>query len=190
MRQGSRPSLLSFGFLNGFLIATVLNWYVLLPLEKSNWTHHIWGYIDWKLDRSQICCSIMSPVADYNLASYMEESINSADKQSLLRTFFGCLCNGLQYLQQSKIRHRDVKPENILVKGENVLLTDFGISLDWEDMSRSTTSTDFGHSLVYCALEVANFEPRNSSSDIWSLGCRVGNSVTLVQCHRGATVVV
>jgi len=132
----------------------------------------------------------MSPVADYNLASYMEESINSADKQSLLRTFFGCLCNGLQYLQQSKIRHRDVKPENILVKGENVLLTDFGISLDWEDMSRSTTSTDFGHSLVYCALEVANFEPRNSSSDIWSLGCRVGNSVTLVQCHRGATVVV
>jgi serine/threonine protein kinase len=73
---------------------------------------------------------LMSPVADYDLASYMAEAVNSVDKESLLRTFFGCLCNGLQYLHQSQIRHRDVKPQNILVKGSTVLLTDFGISLD------------------------------------------------------------
>ncbi|PMD22734.1 kinase-like protein, partial [Hyaloscypha hepaticicola] len=139
---------------------------VLKRISHSHCVKLIGSYTDHKY-----VALIMSPVADYNLASYMEESINSVDKQSLLRTFFGCLCNGLQYLHQSKIRHRDVKPENILVKGNNVLLTDFGISLDWEHMSRSTTSTDFGHSPVYCAPEVANFEPRNSSSDIWSLGC-------------------
>ena len=127
----------------------------------------------------------MSPVADCNLASYMEKSIKSVDKQSLLRTFFGCLCNGLQYLHQSKIRHRDVKPENILVKGEKVLWTDFGISLDWEHMSRSTTTTDFGHSPVYCAPEVANLEARNSSSDIWSLGCVFLEMTTIL---KGQTV--
>lgn len=114
---------------------------------------------------------IMSPVADYSLACFMEEAVNSVNKQSLLRIFFGCLCNGLQYLHDSKIRHRDVKPANILVKGENVLWSDFGISLDWEHMNRSTTTTDSGCSPVYCAPEIANFQPRNSLSDIWSLGC-------------------
>lgn len=63
---------------------------------------------------------LTSPVADYDLASYMAEAVNSVDKQSLLRTFFGCLYNGLQYLHQSQIRHRDVKPQNILVKGSTV----------------------------------------------------------------------
>ena len=128
----------------------------------------------------------MSPVADCNLASYMVEAINSIDKQSLLRTFFGCLCNGLQYLHQSKIRHRDVKPGNILVKGENVLWTDFGIYLDWEDMSRSTTTADSARSLIYCAPEVANYKARNSSSDIWSLGCVFLEMTTIL---KGETII-
>jgi serine/threonine protein kinase len=127
----------------------------------------------------------MRPVADYSLASYMAEAVNSIDKQSLLRTFFGCLCNGLQYLHQSKIRHRDVKPENILVKGANILWTDFGISLDWENMSRSTTTADSAKSPVYCAPEVANSKPRNSSSDIWSLGCVFLEMATIL---KGQTI--
>jgi serine/threonine protein kinase len=127
----------------------------------------------------------MSPVADSNLASYMAEAVNSVDKQSLLRTFFGCLCNGLQYLHQSKIRHRDVKPTNILVKGATVLWADFGISLDWADMSRSTTTTGSGRSLQYCAPEAAHFEPRNSSSDIWSLGSVFLEMITIL---KGQTI--
>jgi serine/threonine protein kinase len=113
----------------------------------------------------------MSPVADYDLESYMTLAAGSSDKQSLLRTFFGCLSFGLQYLHDSKIRHRDIKPRNILVKGDMVFWTDFGISLDWEGLSRSTTTADSAKTLLYCAPEVANYEPRNSSSDIWSLGC-------------------
>ncbi|PMD37014.1 kinase-like protein [Hyaloscypha variabilis F] len=128
---------------------------------------------------------LTSPVADYDLASYMTEAVNSADKQSLLRTFFGCLCNGLQYLHQSQIRHRDVKPQNILVKGSTVLWTDFGISLDWEEMSRSTTTTDSAKSPVYCAPEVAHLEARNSSSDIWSLGCVFLEMITVL---KGQTI--
>src|SRR5438045_1116618 len=111
----------------------------------------------------------MSPVADCNLATYYSLAAESVDKLSLLRLFIGCLVNALQYLHNSKIRHRDIKPENILVKGDRVLLSDFGISLDWEDLSRSTTTADSGKTWIYAAPEDAQYQNRNSSTDIWSL---------------------
>jgi serine/threonine protein kinase len=88
-----------------------------------------------------------------------------------LRTFYGCLAAALDYLHTSKIRHRDIKPQNILVKGVTVYLTDFGISLDWEGLSRSTTTEDSAKTVLYCAPEVAGYKPRNTASDVWSLGC-------------------
>ncbi|KAI9766121.1 MAG: hypothetical protein M1839_005028 [Geoglossum umbratile] len=127
---------------------------------------------------------IMSPVANCNMATYMSHSANSTDEKSVLRTFFGCLANGLQYLHDAKIRHRDIKPENILVKGEMVYLTDFGISLDWEDLSGSTTTADSAKSILYCAPEVANYQPRNSSSDVWSLGCVFLEMVTALKGEK------
>jgi hypothetical protein len=57
------------------------------------------------------------------------------------------------------------------VKGHQVLLTDFGISRDWSEMGHSTTSGPTTLSPRYSAPEVAAHEPRNSSADIWSMGC-------------------
>ncbi|KAH0536387.1 hypothetical protein FGG08_006737 [Glutinoglossum americanum] len=114
---------------------------------------------------------IMSPVADCHMGEFLAMSLMSSDKRSLLRSFFGCLATGLSYLHDSQIRHKDIKPSNILVKGERVLLTDFGLSFDWSDFSRSETEGPTGRTLKYCAPEVAACGPRNSSSDIWSLGC-------------------
>jgi serine/threonine protein kinase len=124
----------------------------------------------------------MSPVADCNLAVYYNLAAGSLDKLSLLRGFYGCLANALQYLHNSKIRHRDIKPENILIKGSNVLLTDFGLSFDWEHLSRGTTTADLAKTPVYAAPEVAFFEPKkNSASDIWSLGCVFLEMVTVLK---------
>ena len=80
----------------------------------------------------------------------------------------------------AKIRHRDIKPQNILVKGSSVYLTDFGISLDWENLSRSTTTKDTAKSMLYCAPEVARYEKRNTSADIWSLGCVFLEMLTII----------
>ena len=57
------------------------------------------------------------------------------------------------------------------MKGDKVYLTDFGISLNWESLSGSTTTDDSGKTWLYCAPKVAYHQKRNSSSDIWSLGC-------------------
>ena len=85
---------------------------------------------------------IMSPVADCNLKEFYARVYDNPALLDFLRGFYGCLANGLSYLHNAKIRHRDIKPENILVKGAEVYLTDFGISLDWENMSGSTTTDD------------------------------------------------
>ena len=113
----------------------------------------------------------MSPVADCNLMKFYLRVPEDDRLLPVLRRFYGCLATALQYLHGSKIRHKDIKPENILVKGESVYLTDFGIALDFEYLLSGTTTEDNGKSWIYCAPEMTNDQSRNESSDIWSLGC-------------------
>ena len=112
---------------------------------------------------------IMSPVADMDLSAYLAGANKARYRE--LRTFFGCLARALAFLHEQSIRHKDIKPSNILVHGGNVLFTNFGLAFDFTDEAGSTTvSMVNGMSPRYCAPKVANYEPRNTSSDIWSLG--------------------
>lgn len=121
----------------------------------------------------------MAPVADHDLNTFYQ--FVSPENAPLLRSFFGCLAGALNFLHEAKIRHRDIKPQNILVKGAHVYLTDFGVSLDWENLSRSTTTEDSAKTPLYCAPEVARWEKRNTSADIWSLGCVFLEMLTLLK---------
>ncbi|CAN9241015.1 unnamed protein product [Alternaria alternata] len=112
---------------------------------------------------------IMSPVADMDLSAYLARADTARHRE--LRTFFGCLARALEFLHEQSIWHEDIKPSNILVHGGNVLFTDFGLAFDFTDETGSTTASMVnGMTPKYCAPEVANYEPRNTSSDIWSLG--------------------
>ena len=134
----------------------------------------------------------MSPVADTDLATYNkrlcdyihiikthksatlrhgQDQSAIAEMSSSLRTYYGCLTAALIYLHDQNIRHKDVKPQNILVSKGNILFTDFGLSRDFGDDIGSTTSGLTPASPRYCAPEVASYEARNTSSDVWSLGC-------------------
>ncbi|KAF2202658.1 kinase-like protein [Delitschia confertaspora ATCC 74209] len=116
---------------------------------------------------------IMDTIGNCDLEAFLddESATLDLDKSSLLRTFFGCLCWGLIAIHEADIRHKDIKPKNILIKGPTVMYTDFGIALDYSQTDRSTTSgRPAMFTLQYCAPEVANWEDRRSSSDIFSLG--------------------
>lgn len=91
---------------------------------------------------------------------------------AILQQAFGCLANGLAFMHRLRIRHKDIKPRNILIHQGSVLYTDFGYSLDSSQSSHSTTAgrPDF-LTRRYSAPEVLEHDARNSQSDIFSLGC-------------------
>lgn len=114
------------------------------------------------------------PVADSNLKEFLDATAADPTLQALstLRSFFGCLANGLEYMHRQLVRHKDIKPMNILVKGKTVLYTDFGLAFDWADAGKSTTQDTFpAMTRVYSAPEMLIDAPRNAAADIWSLGC-------------------
>lgn len=100
-----------------------------------------------------------------------ESPLPDADISTLRRTF-GCLATTLAYLHDTtKIRHKDIKPGNILLSGGLVYLCDFGISLDWSEAEHAITEgVPLRYTARYSAPEVPRQEARDTKSDIWSLG--------------------
>lgn len=111
-------------------------------------------------------------MADCDLKAFLTRDPFPEYDLLLMRDFIGCLCSAVNYLHENKCRHKDIKPGNILIKGQSVLLTDFGLARDFSDRSGSTTVGRSGpYTPGYASPEVVASEPRNTPSDIWSLGC-------------------
>jgi serine/threonine protein kinase len=131
-----------------------------LQILKKLSHRHLVKLIGSYTDRSWVGI-IMTPVADMDLFTYLDaDRVSPRDKQDrqiCLRRFFGCLATALRYLHGEEIRHKDIKPKNILVKNREVFLADFGTSHNWSDDTRSTTEgTARGFTPRYCAPEVAH----------------------------------
>jgi serine/threonine protein kinase len=163
-----------------------------IRIVKSLEHRHIIQYVGGYTDRTCLGL-VMAPVADMDLAAFLErtcacvQATSAADARSsvlrsgdqavasemcaTVRTYFGCLAAALAYLHEGPIRHKDLKPQNILVHQDNVLLTDFGLSRDFADEVGSTTSGITPRSPRYSPPEVMSWEARNTSADVWSLGC-------------------
>ncbi|KAH7070329.1 kinase-like domain-containing protein, partial [Paraphoma chrysanthemicola] len=93
-------------------------------------------------------------------------------KMGVLQMAFGCLAAGLMFMHDQKIRHKDIKPSNILIHGGKVLYTDFGIARDTALFQDSaTTGPAVKATRKYAAPEVLADAARRSSSDVYSLGC-------------------
>jgi len=89
-----------------------------------------------------------------------------------LTRVYGCLANAIQYLHNNDIRHKDIKPQNILLdRNDGLYVTDFGLSRDTTDASSSATDGNVRGTYMYCAPEVARYDLRGRAADIYSLGC-------------------
>ncbi|CAN9270265.1 unnamed protein product [Alternaria alternata] len=133
--------------------------------------HHLVKLLGSYTDRRYIGI-IMEPVADLDLQQYLTRDVWITQDYVVLRGFVGCLCSALVYLHHNKCRHKDLKPSNILIKGEQVYIADFGLALDWTEAQRETTmGQPEAYTPAYIAPEVGMLQPRNTASDVWSLGC-------------------
>jgi serine/threonine protein kinase len=126
---------------------------------------------------------IMSPVADGDLNWFFEKCVEEefpASLLSLLRNWFACLSNGLAYIHSQNVRHKDIKPANILVRDELVYYTDFGLAKDFDSEMTSSTEGYVLKTPMYSPTEVISEERRSRSADVFSLGCVFAEMATLL----------
>lgn len=86
------------------------------------------------------------------------------------------ILNGLSYLHQRNILHRDIKCANILVDSNGcVKLADFGLAKEIDLLIQANSCKG---SVYWMAPEVARAMPHGPPADIWSLGCTVLEMLT------------
>uniref|UniRef100_A0A915C1Z5 mitogen-activated protein kinase kinase n=1 Tax=Parascaris univalens TaxID=6257 RepID=A0A915C1Z5_PARUN len=129
-------------------------------------------------------CCLCFELMDVDLSTFYTH-IYKDEKARLPENMIGAIAssmvNGLMYLKEQKIIHRDVKPSNVLLNRlGNVKICDFGVS---GYLSRSVAKTYCGTS-AYLAPEMV--APQNGGktiytvqADIWSLG------ITLYEISKG-----
>jgi serine/threonine protein kinase len=96
-----------------------------------------------------------------------------------LRQTIGCIANAVAYLHASDIKHKDLKPSNIVLSRDGLWLTDFGTATDFSVLSSSVTENGERGTPKYFAPEVANFTPSGRSADIFAMGCVFFEIMTL-----------
>ena len=116
---------------------------------------------------------LLLPVAETDLRKYMEGGWpRTPEERNRFRSFFGCLLSTVSFLHDVRLLHKDIKPENILLKSGEPILTDFGTAFDWSQSGQSMTRSNRKDVVTprYQSPEVASCGEFHRSSDIWSLG--------------------
>ncbi len=92
--------------------------------------------------------------------------------ENLVGVYMTQVLQGLQYLHDQGVIHRDIKGANILTtKDGTVKLADFGVStstLAGPDKEAQVVGTPY-----WMAPEIIQLSGATSASDIWSVGCTV-----------------
>ncbi|KAF2801725.1 kinase-like protein [Mytilinidion resinicola] len=89
-----------------------------------------------------------------------------------LNTCPPCIAAAIRYLHDHNIKHKDLKPSNILLfPYDGLRITDFGTSSDVSGLDSSVTTGDERGTPKYFAPEVADYKPSGRAADVFSLGC-------------------
>lgn len=140
-------------------------------LKKLDHTHLVKvfaSYTDLKF-----VAILMKPVAEMDLKQYLKnwggKSLTGSERERF-RTYYGCLTSAICYLHENNIRHKDIKPNNILLKRDDIYITDFGTAIEFDNDQSMTKGTAKVKTNQYQSPEVSRGTIRGKASDIWSLG--------------------
>jgi len=119
-------------------------------------------------DQSGTAYLVMELVEGEPLSTVLEREI-TVDENRLVRIMIGT-CKGLQAAHETHVIHRDIKPGNLLIQGEDhVKITDFGVSRSRDQTTLTATGMVMG-TAQYLAPELALGKPATPASDLYALG--------------------
>ena len=96
------------------------------------------------------------------------DSPDATREASIVYSRIGSLVSAAAYLYEQKVRHKDLKPSNILLRRDQIHLSDLGTVTEFSLLSQSA-NTEKG-TLIYFAPEVC-YSP--SSSRLTTIDCNV-----------------
>ena len=124
---------------------------------------------------------------DGDLESKIQKNIKSRSSfnENDIWNYLIQIIQGLKYLHENKIMHRDIKCANIFMNKNGVLkLGDLNVSKIVK-MGLATTQTGTPY---YASPEVWADKPYDYKSDIWSVGCVIYEVCTLKPPFRGTSL--
>eukprot|EP01130_Rhizamoeba_saxonica_P011621 TRINITY_DN4829_c0_g4_i2.p1 TRINITY_DN4829_c0_g4~~TRINITY_DN4829_c0_g4_i2.p1 ORF type:complete len:317 (-),score=46.60 TRINITY_DN4829_c0_g4_i2:90-1040(-) len=83
------------------------------------------------------------------------------------RLYMYQILEAMNYLHQNNVSHHDIKLENILLSGDTIRISDFGLAVEFQSGSSITT---YSGSPLYMSPEIFSLQPHSENTDVWSLG--------------------
>ena len=87
-----------------------------------------------------------------------------------------CLCRALAVLHAADIVHRDVKPQNVILRGEEAVLIDFDVAR--EVKTQAAADTQIMGTAGYAAPEQYGFSQTDARADIYAMGVLMNEMLT------------
>ncbi|KAI9685898.1 MAG: hypothetical protein M1822_004176 [Bathelium mastoideum] len=124
-------------------------------------------------------CDLDLVLSDFKESPMQKEELQRAIAKpnwtipQFLASIMGCLAHALQYLHNKlgdKVRHKDIKPANILFNGWQVQFTDFGTSRTFTAEQTGSTGPTAKTNLYASPETIADDKHHGRSADVYSLG--------------------
>lgn len=127
---------------------------------------------------------------DKDLRAHLSDS-SYIFNEEIFKNYMHQLISGISYCHVMGCLHRDIKPQNILVKNSQILkIADFGLARLFNFMSDSRDITKEMITLWYRPPEVLLGSSTYSfSSDIWSIGLVLIEMITKIPLFMGSSQV-
>ena len=139
-------------------------------IREDEYFYLVFEYLDQNLD--QLC----------KARAQRESSFSESSVRDMVRQ----LLQALAYVRERGFFHRDVKPENILVAGENTLkLADFGVAR--EIRSRPPYTRYIGTRWYRAPELLLRASDYTASIDVWAVGTIMAELLALRPLFPGAT---
>lgn len=124
----------------------------------------------WYGKYNELTCLIMT-FFQHDLMSYVE--IKKPEKEKIRLLIVKCI-DVLENIHSKSIIHRDIKPQNFMIKDGDIFLIDFGLALFYKDENNLHVVHKDENSIVgtpkYTSFFNHNGEPQSRRDDLISLG--------------------